>query len=714
MPAVHSRGAILLAVDSTVIGSLSLQQFTRDLIGDGWEVLTESVPRADIPRYRPTTAEITAGFSASPEYITWKAAVATTKSTIRSAYTASGASLKSVLLIGHVAVPYAGLSSDDGHSGSSGTHGGATACDAFYGDMSADTDWTDSSTFVYSNITVSARNNNFPNDGKFDNDALPTNHKLDIAVGRVDFSLLSAYGVPLASTSPARPLATASTQEIGLLQDYVNRNHDWRDATVTADRQAAYNVDFYGIGYDGPTENRLAANVGATNLTFATWNDETGAPAATQDGSWLWGIASGSGQYAGINVHAPADADGIIIKNAVGTANVRFNASFVYGPNAGSSDASKVVFNQIFGSYVGDWDGQNSLLMSSIAQQDSLSIATMYGGRPQWEVHTMALGESFADGQRRTVQPNSGYDYNTFYTNKNEVSLLGDPTLREVFVKPVSNVQVNTVQAGAGSGFSTETTIVWTASTDTGVSGYYIYRADSAMGSYTLLNTTAVTGTSYVDTTAPATGAPYYMVRATKLEETPSGSYWNLSTGIVSRRLAETSTFVWNEPPQKLTIDFAQDVGTGLVTSDFSISGERYDVGTATFIPITFTPGTDFILESYDTSTDVATIKLLTTSETGVANTIMSGRYTVSVTRSALSEIGDSIEGTSSFSFVFVAADTNNDGVVSFDDLLVVAQNYNQTGVTGNSFGVGDFDNDGDVDFDDLLLLGQYYDLDVN
>ena len=51
------------------------------------------------------------------------------------------------------------------------------------------------------------------------------------------------------------------------------------------------------------------------------------------------------------------------------------------------------------------------------------------------------------------------------------------------------------------------------------------------------------------------------------------------------------------------------------------------------------------------------------------------------------------------------AGDVNNDGVVNFSDLLIVAQNYGKPG----TFGDGDFNGDGIVNFADLLSLAQNY-----
>src|SRR5690606_1995191 len=72
--------------------------------------------------------------------------------------------------------------------------------------------------------------------------------------------------------------------------------------------------------------------------------------------------------------------------------------------------------------------------------------------------------------------------------------------------------------------------ITWTASTEPGVAGYYVYRADSEFGEYKL-RSGLVTGTSFTDGYG-TDGKYWYMVRATKVQNTPSGSYYNLSLGI--------------------------------------------------------------------------------------------------------------------------------------------------------------------------------------
>ena len=56
--------------------------------------------------------------------------------------------------------------------------------------------------------------------------------------------------------------------------------------------------------------------------------------------------------------------------------------------------------------------------------------------------------------------------------------------------------------------------------------------------------------------------------------------------------------------------------------------------------------------------------------------------------------------------FFVLAGDANHDRTVDFNDLVILAQNYNKSGKT---FAQGDFNYDGTVDFNDLVLLAQRY-----
>ena len=57
------------------------------------------------------------------------------------------------------------------------------------------------------------------------------------------------------------------------------------------------------------------------------------------------------------------------------------------------------------------------------------------------------------------------------------------------------------------------------------------------------------------------------------------------------------------------------------------------------------------------------------------------------------------------FHFSVLQGDINGDGVVNFDDLLILSQNFGH----GSTFAEGNLNGDGKVDFGDLLILAQNY-----
>lgn len=172
----------------------------------------------------------------------------------------------------------------------------------------------------------------------------------------------------------------------------------------------------------------------------------------------------------------------------------------------------------------------------------------------------MGIGEPIGASFLETI---NAPPLNSYGNNGVHVSLMGDPTLRAHYVAPASS-------PGAVSVGGT-VALVWTASTDT-VDGYHVYRATTKAGPYTKLTNTPVTITGYDDTSAP-TGQVWYMVRATKLQATPSGSYHNLSTGVF------TDITVAGQAPTIITHpsnQTASDGGTATFTIAASGSGLSY------------------------------------------------------------------------------------------------------------------------------------------
>lgn len=82
------------------------------------------------------------------------------------------------------------------------------------------------------------------------------------------------------------------------------------------------------------------------------------------------------------------------------------------------------------------------------------------------------------------------------------------------------------------------------------------------------------------------------------------------------------------------------------------------------------------------------------------------GKYTAGIKVFSVSNSAGANFETGSLPFTALRGDANGDGRVNFDDLLLIAANYNSIGKT---FSQGDFNYDNKVNFDDLLILASNY-----
>ncbi|MEM1119744.1 MAG: hypothetical protein AAGJ18_04810, partial [Bacteroidota bacterium] len=156
----QKRGNILLVVDSTTVGFIqaNLTAYVDNLISEGW---------------LPTLAVVAEN-----------ASVRQVKSLILQYYEQLDV-LNTVLLLGDIAVPHAGNMNPDGHT----NHKGAWPADLYYGDI--DGIWTDER--VNNTSSDYPRLHNVPNDGRFDQDYIPSN--IELAIGRLDFSELPIFNL---------------------------------------------------------------------------------------------------------------------------------------------------------------------------------------------------------------------------------------------------------------------------------------------------------------------------------------------------------------------------------------------------------------------------------------------------------------------------------------------------------------------------------------
>lgn len=392
------------------------------------------------------------------------------KSFIENDFMVDSFKLKSVFILGHVPVPYSGNINPDGH----GDHLGAWPADCYYGD--ADGTWTDIS--ITSTNASPARTQNIPGDGKFDQSVIPSN--LEFQVGRVDFNNLPAFSV----------------SELQLLKNYLDKDHEYRNKIYVPIKQAVIDDNFGYFGSEAFAASGYKAFgplVGPSNVLVADYFTSMSGT------SYQWSYGCGGGTYS----------------SASGIGNTtNFSSSNLQG-----------VFTMLFGSYFGDWDSQNNFLRAPLAQGKILT--SVWSGRPHYQFHHMAQGEPIGYDVLLTQNNPNGL----YYASPTSITghwvhnaLMGDPTLRQDVVAPVSNVIATRIGNNCH--------ISWSASTETNVLGYNIYVKNDSLKSYQKLNNSLISGTTFTDNCLIYPGVYSYMIRSLKLETNPSGSYYNMSTGI--------------------------------------------------------------------------------------------------------------------------------------------------------------------------------------
>lgn len=439
---IHSRGTILLLVDSTYTDSCQAELTTLmdDIGADGWAVMRKDFGRSETD--------------------------VTIKKYIKNIYQ-SNSSLKAVYLVGHLAVPYSGNVAPDGHDPD---HRGAWPADVYYADM--DGSWTDNT--INNTSANRSANKNILGDGKWDQSGIPGSTELQIS--RID-----VYNMPLFGKT-----------EIQLMKSYLTRAHQYKMGNIAVNKRGliddnfpSFDEAFAANGWRNFSPLVNSANIQKLDFVGTLKSD-----------FYQWAYGCGAGSY----------------KKATG---IGWTDSF-------ASNNTNAIFTMMFGSYFGDWDNQNNFLRAPLCSETP-ALTSCWAGRPNWFFHHMSMGEHIGYSSFLSQNNSGTYSPTGFFNTGIYVALLGDLTLRTDYIKPPSNLQVNNV-AGKGAVLS------WTASTEPNTIGYYIYSSPTKYGSYSL-ESSLVTGTSFTDSVGK-NGLNWYMVKAVKLQQTPSGTYNNLSLGI--------------------------------------------------------------------------------------------------------------------------------------------------------------------------------------
>ncbi|MEI7729701.1 MAG: hypothetical protein WCO56_09010 [Verrucomicrobiota bacterium] len=398
------------------------------------------------------------------------------KAIIQAEYNTDTNQVKAVFLLGHVPVPYSGDMAPDGHP----DHTGAWPADVFYGDMHGV--WTDAITGT--NQSAYLRIRNLPGDGKYDQDYLPAS--VELQVGRVDLYQMPAF----------------SLSTVELLRQYLRKDHHFKHRDFTAERRAFIDDQFGLVWWSSTNYEAFAANAwrdfstffGPSNCAPGSWFGLHAGQTTLTNQSFLWAYGGSGGYY-------------------TGAYEIGSTSDF-------ATKDSQAVFTMLFGSEFGDWDSANCFLRAPLAAK-SFGLTCVWAGRPWWEFHHMALGETIGFSTRVSQENPYLYDANGDAVRLVSVALMGDPSLR---MHPVAPPGPLLVASNATGGLD----LSWRPSPDT-VAGYHVYRAVSNGGAFLRLTTAPISGTNFTDSLATTN---LYMVRAIKLETSASGTYWNASQGV--------------------------------------------------------------------------------------------------------------------------------------------------------------------------------------
>ncbi len=415
-----------------------------------------------------------------PRATTWETepAIVTIKNQIKSIYNNAPANdkPKHLFILGHIPIARSGLgaSTPDDHDENKGARG----ADCYYADI--DGVYTDTANFNPGNIDPKAIN--LAGDLKWDQDYIPS--QIEMAFGRVDFA----------------DIAGANTSEENLLRNYLNRLHNYR---IVANGSDMGNKTAFNFGYDNSNDGSYRSLIpisGENNVDYYTGN--------LSFPEWLQ--QNGRYQIFMQNIQVPITAQW---------------QDFGLNSTIFSSDQS----------YWGYWDEPftNGVYgkIRELLSQNTKCLGMIYTTTGINIFHQPGMGETMGWSCKRIMdhnQTNNLYEkpsqqYDTpDYWGRTHFQYHGDPTLRLNQVKPVTNL----VQT-----FTNGETLTWTASQDTDIVGYHVYRAYNEFGKFERLTPNPITSLTFTNTELTAV-VRHYLVKAIKLETTGSGTYLNPSIGV--------------------------------------------------------------------------------------------------------------------------------------------------------------------------------------
>lgn len=512
---IDNYGSVLLLIDETQYDKIKdeINTYQNDLISEGWGVYIELMPR-------------TQQFNSER--------VNETKAIIKKYRDNKAINLSSVLIVGRVAIPYAGEYPPDRHP----DHFGAWPADIWYSNF--DNSWTDS--FVNNVSGTWVENHNVPGDGKFDQ-GFTKFGEYELSIGRIDFTYMTVF--PYTETE--------------LIKRYFHKNHKYRSGEFEYEYKGIVDDNFpayyYQEGYASSGWRNIASILGSENTVKGDW-----LTTLTSE-SYLWAYGCGSGWF--------SHADGIVTSKDFADR----------GTNA--------VFTMLFGSYFGDWHFTDNLLRAAIAS-DPMALTAIWSGRPHWYLHHMVFGVPIGYSQYITQNNWDLYIPNEYFydgTSKEpltaatglkgtHISLAGDPTLRMYPGELPEPLSISVTGQDQNSAI-----IKWEVPEEDGIYYYNIYKSDYSNGPFTRINENIISNPEYIDNNA-AGNSLYYLVKTLSLRETNTGTFYNTSKGVLGELIttgieeaASSFHFSINPNPgnpENTTIYISSDKNIHITVSDIN------------------------------------------------------------------------------------------------------------------------------------------------
>ncbi len=234
---------------------------------------------------------------------------------------------------------------------------------------------------------------------------------------------------------------------------------------------------------------------------------------------------------------------------------------------------------------------------------------------------------------------------------------------------------------------------------DPGRLTYNVYRGTTPGGEGATPIATALVSPAFIDSNVQSSVVYYYKVTALDTGgESATSNEASVQAPDTAPPVVQFGSFAYQSSPIQIAFRFNEDVSGSLSLADVSV----VNLTTSAIVnPITF---------SYEALTNTATFNF-------ASGPLIDGNYRATLNASGITDsAGNALDGDANGSaggnynldFYFLNGDANRDRVVNFDDLLIIAQNYDQGGKTFSQGNV-DYSVDGLVNFDDLLVLAQHY-----